>query len=60
MDMERVICPCLDLTIADIKEAIDNGASSFAEVQEATSAGTVCEECVEDLEEVVNELLNER
>ncbi len=60
LDMEKVICPCLDISIGDIKQAVDGGANSLEKVQEETSAGTICEACVEELEEVVQVLLNEK
>ena len=33
MDNNDVICTCLDLTIGDIKKAIEDGATTFEEVQ---------------------------
>lgn len=60
MDRERVVCPCLDISIGDIEKAVQNGASSLEDVQEQTEAGTVCEACVEELEDVIKVLLEEK
>lgn len=60
MDMEEIICGCLNVTRGDIKKAIDNGAKSFEEVQAITKAGTGCGNCIEDVKNVVNELLEQQ
>ena len=38
-----------------IKEAVDAGAKTVAEVQDATGAGTVCGACLEDIQHLVDE-----
>lgn len=43
-----------------IKDAVDAGASTLEEVQEATSAGTICGACIEDVRHLVEQFVNER
>lgn len=57
MDDDKVVCGCINVTVKDIKDSIKNGAKSFEEVQEATSVGTGCGNCVESVKELVDQLL---
>ena len=57
MDNDEVVCGCLNLTVQDIKNAIENGAKSYEEVEEATQVGTVCGQCIDDVKALVDELL---
>ena len=43
-----------------VENAIDAGANTLEEVQEATGAGTVCGACLEDLENLVKAFVAER
>ena len=38
MDNNDVVCTCLDLTIGDIKKAIEDGATTFEELPAAAQA----------------------
>lgn len=58
MNLEETICYCLDVTGNDIKEAVDNGATTFEEVQEKTGAGSICGSCEDNVRELIDELLN--
>ena len=60
MDYNKVVCTCMNITNGMIKEAVDAGASTLEEVQEATGAGTICGACVEDVEHLIEQFLNER
>jgi len=60
MDMNKKVCQCYDITYAQVKEAIDNGATTLEEVQEATEAGTACGACVDDLDRLVNYFLTKK
>ena len=53
MHDEDIVCTCMSVSVRDIKTAIEAGASSFQEVQDATGAGTVCGACNDVLESVV-------
>ncbi len=58
MNPEKTVCNCMSITVGMIKEAIENGAETVEEVQEATGAGTVCGACLEDVERLVDEFLS--
>ena len=60
MDYNKVVCTCMNITNGMIKEAVDAGASTLEEVQEATGAGTICGACVEDVEHLIEHFVNER
>jgi NAD(P)H-nitrite reductase large subunit len=53
----KVVCGCFNITEQDLKNAIQNGANSFEEVQAITKVGTGCGNCVESNKALVNELL---
>lgn len=57
MHDEDIVCTCMSVSVRDIKTAIEAGANSFQEVQDATGAGTVCGACNDVLESVVDQLL---
>ncbi len=56
MNPDKIICNCLGITNGMIQEAVEQGASSLAEVQEINGVGTVCGVCVEDVEHLIDEL----
>ncbi len=60
MNLEKVVCNCMNVTSGMIKDAVDSGASTLAEVQEATGASTVCGGCLEDVERLVEYFAAER
>lgn len=57
MQNMNVVCGCYNVTEQDIKNAINNGAKSYEEVQDITKAGTGCGGCVVSGRELVNDLL---
>lgn len=60
MNLDKIVCNCLNITNGMIKDAVDAGASTLEEVQEATSAGTICGACIEDVRHLVEQFVNER
>jgi NAD(P)H-nitrite reductase large subunit len=56
-DNSKVVCGCFNVTEQDIKNAVNNGAKSFEEVQASTKVGTGCGGCIVSNEALVNELL---
>lgn len=60
MDLDKVVCSCLNITNGMIKDAVDAGASTLEEVQEATNVGTVCGACIEDVEHLIEQFVSER
>lgn len=60
MDLEKVVCYCQNVTNGMIKDAVDAGAGTVEEVQEATGAGTVCGSCIDDIQHLVDEFAAEQ
>lgn len=60
MDLEKIICSCLGVTNGMVKDAIDSGADTLEEVQDATGAGTVCGACLDDVQQLVDYFLENR
>lgn len=60
MDMEKIICNCFSITNGAIKDAVDNGATTLEEVQDATGAGTACGVCLDDIQRLVDEFVAQR
>ena len=60
MNLDKVVCYCLNITNGMIKDAVDAGASTLEEVQEKTGASTVCGACLEDVQHLVDFFVEER
>ena len=60
MNPDKIVCHCCEVTNGMIKDAVDNGANTLEEVQEATGAGTVCGVCLDDIENLVKSFVAER
>lgn len=60
MNLDKIVCNCMSVTSGMIKEAVDSGADTLEEVQEATGASTVCGACLEDVERLVQYFVSER
>lgn len=60
MKLDKIVCNCLGVTNGMIKDAVDAGASTLEEVQDATGAGTACGACIEDVERLVEQFVKER
>ncbi len=60
MNLDEVICFCQSVTSGMIKDAVDNGAATLAEVQERTGAGTVCGSCIAHVQRLVEQFVAER
>ena len=56
-DMSEIVCTCLNITYGDIKNAIENGATTFEAVVDATDATTVCGLCEDSVREIIDELV---
>lgn len=54
-DMDEVICNCWNVTVGDIKKAVEDGADTFEEVQNVTNAGTACGQCQDEVRKLVEE-----
>ena len=53
MNPDKIVCYCNKVTNAMIKDAVNKGASTLEEVQEATSAGTVCGKCRDNIQNLI-------
>lgn len=60
MNLDKIVCNCMSITNGMIKDAVDGGASTLEEVQDATGAGTVCGACLDDVQRLVEEFVAER
>ncbi len=60
MNLDKIVCECYGITNGMIKEAVDNGATTLEEVQEATEAGTACGACIDNVQRVVDYFTTER
>ncbi|WP_297521150.1 (2Fe-2S)-binding protein [uncultured Clostridium sp.] len=50
---DNIICHCLNISEADIVNAINDGAKTLEEVQDVTGAGTACGSCINDIENII-------
>lgn len=60
MNLDKIVCDCLGVTNGMIKKAVENGATTLEEVQEATGAGTACGACLDDVQRLVDYFTTER
>ena len=60
MNLDKVVCYCLNITNGMIKDAVYAGASTLEEVQEATGATTACGACTDDVQRLVDYFATER
>lgn len=60
MDLNKIVCNCLNVTNGMIKDAVNNGANTLEEVQEITGAGTVCGSCIDNVQQLVEQFVTER
>lgn len=60
MDLDKIVCTCMNVTSGMIKDAVKDGASTLEEVQAVTYAGTVCGACLEDVQRLVDHFVAER
>lgn len=59
MEDDIEVCSCAEVYKSTIVKAIkDKGLKTVEEVGEATEAGTVCEQCQDDIKEILNEINN--
>ena len=60
MNLDKVVCYCLNITNGMIKDAVYAGASTLEEAQEATGATTACGACTDDVQRLVDYFATER
>ncbi len=49
----RVVCNCMNVTDHEIEDAVLEGARTYYELQEKTKVGTVCGECKDEVERLL-------
>ena len=54
MNKDEKVCYCFNVTVGDIEKAINEGADSLAEVQQATKAGSACGKCKALVQNVID------
>ena len=60
MEDNPMICPCMDLTRNDIIEGIKKyECKTTDDVADAIEAGAVCGACIDDIQEILDELNGE-
>jgi len=52
-DANYAICPCTGLTIAQVKQALAEGATSTQEIFERCNEYIFCSRCVTDIDDMV-------
>lgn len=60
MNLDKIVCSCMNVTIGTIKSTVDAGANTLEEVQAATGAGTVCGACLDDVTRLVEFFVEEK
>ncbi|TNJ37839.1 iron-sulfur cluster assembly scaffold protein [Prosthecochloris vibrioformis] len=52
-EQARIVCQCMNVTDAEIEDAVLEGARTFYELQEHTKLGTVCGQCKDEAEGLI-------
>ena len=60
MNLDKVVCHCMNITNGMIKDAVAAGAKTLEDVQDQTGASTVCGACLEDVQRLVEFFVSER
>ena len=60
MNMDKTICFCMRVTNGDIYRAVQDGATTFEEVQEKTKTSRGCKKCTDDVKRLIEEFVKER
>ena len=60
MKRNKTACHCKNVTYGMIEDAIQNGASSYEEVEELLKFGTGCGQCKEFIHFLIRDILEEQ
>ncbi|MCT4634252.1 MAG: (2Fe-2S)-binding protein [Firmicutes bacterium] len=52
--VNRIICHCKEVSYGDIRKAMVDGARTLEDIQKITGAGTVCGNCIKDIEKILS------
>ncbi|MBS9768861.1 MAG: (2Fe-2S)-binding protein [Flavobacteriaceae bacterium] len=53
----KIVCNCLQITLDEILEAINSGATSVVLLQEITAVGTGCGRCLSEVRGILSEVV---
>lgn len=57
MEGDKLVCTCMDVYKSTIVKAIkEKNLKTIEEVGEETEAGTVCGQCQDDIQEILDEM----
>lgn len=60
MDMDKLVCRCMKVSNGDIYKAVQEGATTFEEVQEKTKVSRGCRRCSDDVKRLIEEFVKEQ
>ena len=60
MNLDEVVCPCMNITNGMIKDAVEAGAKTLEDIQDQTGATTVCGACMDDVQKLLDLFLSEK
>lgn len=60
MNREKLACNCMNVTYGMIEDAVNDGATTFEEVQEATGCSMGCGKCEDFIRSFVSELVSQK
>ncbi len=58
MSQEKIICGCLNITEKQIVNAVENGLTTVKKIGEVIEAGTICGNCTDEIQEVIDKVKN--
>ncbi len=60
MNMDKLVCRCMKVRNGDIYKAVQDGATTFEEVQKITNVARGCRRCSDDVKRLIEEFVKER
>ncbi len=57
MNQSEIICNCMQITLEEILEAINSGATSVSLLQDTTGVSTGCSRCMVRVRNILNEVI---
>ncbi len=59
MDLNKIVCPCVNVTAGMISEAVSSGARTLEEVMAKTNAGSICGACTDEVKNCMDYFIAE-
>jgi NAD(P)H-nitrite reductase large subunit len=60
MNLDEVVCACMNITNGMIKDAVEAGAKTLEDIQEQTGATTICGACTDDVQKALDLFLSQK